>query len=655
MKGFPLAIVSLLLVPIVLMIAAQLSSAHEIGIQSLWRINWSSPDSVWLNMTWWPRLFTTLLAGAALAVAGVLMQQVLRNPLASPSTLGVASGASFSLMLATLYAPWLLVFSKPLIAMVGGLVTVALVFALSWRRALSPTVVIIAGLVVNLYFGSASTVLLMMNQDKLAGMMVWGAGSLVQTGWEDIGYLAPRIVLAIGASFLFVKPLTLLELSDQGAKSLGVSLAKLRFICLGLAILLTAWVVAKVGVIGFVGLAAPAIATASGVKKLIPKLFLSMLLGALILTLTDLVIQQLPGIAAMVIPTGAATAAFGAPLLLWLLPRLSMRQTQAETIMTRQTQPFLRIRSINGLVVAFSILLMAFVFLTLSRQSNGWQWLVFNAEWHLLEWRWPRLIAAALSGIMLAVAGTIIQRLSGNPMASPEVMGVSSGTALGFIIAIFTGLGSSITGLCIGGLAGAMVSLFVIVIFNRKSGFQPERVLLTGVAITALMNAVQSFVLAGGDPRGYQALAWLSGSTYYVTAENILPLTLSMLLFVSLSFASARWLDILPLGDASSRSVGINVGRSRALLLILVALLTVSATLIIGPLSFVGLMAPHLARLMRVRRAREHLLISALIGTGLMLLADWLGRQILYPQEIPAGLVASLIGGIYLIWGLRRL
>ncbi|AIW18978.1 Fe(3+)-hydroxamate ABC transporter permease FhuB [Vibrio coralliilyticus] len=632
------------------------SGNFSAGVNSLFQADWMSPESVRLHLTWWPRFFTTLIAGAALAAAGVLMQQVLRNPLASPSTLGVASGASFALMMATLYAPWLLTFSKSLIALLGGVGTMALVFALSWRRALSPIVVVVSGLVINLYFGAVSTVLLMMNQDKLAGLMIWGAGSLVQTGWSDIAYLAPRLGLAIGISFLFVKPLTLLELSEEGAKSLGVSLAKLRVICLGLAVLLTSWVVAKVGVIGFVGLAAPAIARATGVHRLVPKLIVSMLLGGLLLTLTDLLIQQLPGIAAMIVPTGAATAALGAPLLLWLLPRLSMRsQTQTQTVMTRHSE---QVKSLNRHAIALVALVIPvalFIFSTTSIQSSGWQWLVFSGEWNLLEWRWPRLVAAALAGVMLATAGTVIQRLSGNPMASPEVIGISSGTALGLIIAMFSGIGVSLVGLYLGGLVGAMASLSVIVLLNRKSGFQPERVLLTGVAITALMNAVQSFVLAGGDPRSYQVLAWLSGSTYFVTEATLLPLAVATFVLVGFSFLTARWLDILPLGEASSRALGVKVGQARGLLLLLVALLTVSATLVVGPLSFIGLMAPHLARLFGFSRAREHLICSALVGMGLMLLADWLGRQMLYPQEIPAGLVASLIGGMYLMWGLRRL
>ncbi|MBN3491886.1 Fe(3+)-hydroxamate ABC transporter permease FhuB [Vibrio neptunius] len=658
MRILSLSLVAILSVFMLTIAGFQLNASGNFsaGLNSLFQADWMSPESVRLHLTWWPRFFTTLIAGAALAAAGVLMQQVLRNPLASPSTLGVASGASFALMMATLYAPWLLTFSKSLIALLGGVGTMALVFALSWRRALSPTVVVVSGLVINLYFGAVSTVLLMMNQDKLAGLMIWGAGSLVQTGWSDIAYLAPRLGLAIGISFLFVKPLTLLELSEEGAKSLGVSLAKLRVICLGLAVLLTSWVVAKVGVIGFVGLAAPAIARATGVHRLVPKLIVSMLLGGLLLTLTDLLIQQLPGIAAMIVPTGAATAALGAPLLLWLLPRLSMRsQTETQTVMTRHSELVKSLNRHSIALIALVIPVTLFIFSTTSIQSSGWQWLVFSGEWDLLEWRWPRLVAAALAGVMLATAGTVIQRLSGNPMASPEVIGISSGTALGLIIAMFSGIGVSLVGLYLGGLVGAMASLSVIVLLNRKSGFQPERVLLTGVAITALMNAVQSFVLAGGDPRSYQVLAWLSGSTYYVTEATLLPLAVATFVLVGFSFLTSRWLDILPLGEASSRALGVRAGRARGLLLLLVALLTVSATLVVGPLSFIGLMAPHLARFFGFSRAREHLFCSALVGMGLMLLADWLGRQILYPQEVPAGLVASLIGGMYLMWGLRRL
>ncbi|NOJ18976.1 Fe(3+)-hydroxamate ABC transporter permease FhuB [Vibrio jasicida] len=658
MKTVPLMLVVLLsaLTLFVGVVHLHNTAAFPVALKSLWQPNFQSIDSVLLHFSWWPRVFTTIISGAGLAVAGVLMQQVLRNPLASPTTLGVASGANFTLMLATLFAPWLLDFSANLVALIGGVTSMALVMLLSWRRALSPTVVVVSGLVINLYFASLSTVILMMNTEKLNGLMIWGAGSLVQSGWDDFRYLAPRVAIAGLVAFLFAKPLTLLELSEQGAKSLGVSLAKLRLVCLGLAVLITSWVVATVGIIGFIGLAAPAITRLIGVHQIKHKLWISMLIGAMLLTLTDLVIQQLPGLMASFIPTGAATAALGAPLLLWLLPRLSQKtQGHTQTVLTRHSE---RVNKLNKHAIAFTFLIIlagVVLFSTVSVQNQGWTSLFSTKEWLFLEWRTPRLLAAAIAGAMLAIAGTIIQRLSGNPMASPEVIGISSGTAIGLIIAMFTGVGASVVTLSIGGLIGALLTIFVIVLLNRKSGFQPERILLTGIAITALMNAIQSFILATGDPRSYQALAWLSGSTYYVSLDTLLPLAVSALPFIGLSFVCVRWLDILPIGASSSKALGLNVDRSRAVLLLLVACLTVSATLVVGPISFVGLLAPHLARLFGFNKASQHMLCAALIGAGVMLLADWLGRQVLYPQEIPAGLMASIIGGLYLMWGLRRL
>ncbi|QUX94655.1 Fe(3+)-hydroxamate ABC transporter permease FhuB [Marinomonas sp. CT5] len=658
MRLLPVSLISLLAAFVLLLIGWQLSSSGNLtqNIFSLFETNWQSNTSVTLSLTWWPRLFTTLLCGAALAVAGLLMQQVLRNPIASPSTLGIASGASFSLMLATIYTPWLIELSHSLVALAGGLITMGLVFALSWRRALSPTIVVISGLVINLYFSAFSTVLLMLNQEKLSGLMIWGAGSLVQTGWDNVHYLLPRILIAVIIAFIFLKPLRLLELTESGAKSLGVSLAKLRFVCLGLAVLLTSWVVASVGIIGFIGLAAPAITRLAGIRRLAPRLISSMIIGALLLTLADLLVQQLPGVMAMAIQTGAATAALGAPLMLWLLPKLPIRsQTQVETVLTRHTNQIKRLNKSAILWTCGVLMIGLFIFSSVSIQNNGWQWLLLNGDWSMLEWRLPRLTTALLAGAMLAVAGTIIQRLSGNPMASPEVIGISSGTAIGLIVTLYAGLASSTMGLYVGGLLGALTTMGLIILLNRKSGFQPERVLLTGVAITALMNAIQSLILAGGDPRSYEFLAWLAGSTYYVTASTLFPLVIITAALTSITFGLSKWLDILPLGQATASSLGLRTAASRLTLLLLAACLTVSATLVVGPLSFVGLMAPHLARLFGFSRAKEHLIAAALVGSFLMLLSDWLGRQWLYPQEIPAGMVASIIGGLYLMWGLRRL
>nr|WP_289072811.1 Fe(3+)-hydroxamate ABC transporter permease FhuB [uncultured Halomonas sp.] len=646
-----------LLLSLPLMVLLWLSLQQQGGIaqsaQALLSPTFDNVDELLLHFAWWPRFTIALLAGGGLALAGVLMQQVLRNPLASPTTLGVASGANLALMAVTLLAPGMLAIGSEWIALLGGAAAMGLVFALSWRRGLAPIAVVLAGLVVNLYLGALSTALLLFNHETLAGLLIWGAGSLAQNGWDGVASLAPRLALCGLAAWLLLRPLAVLELDDASAKSLGISLKHLRFAGLGLAVFLTGSVVSVVGIIGFIGLAAPNIVRMAGARTLRARILWSTLLGAVLLATTDLLLQRFSGMVATLIPTGAVTGALGAPLLMWLIPRLKLqgdRPPQASgVVITRHAAPY---RLITELLLA---LVAAMVVGHLVGQgANGWS-IIAPTNWGVIEWRFPRVMAAAASGLMLAIAGTILQRLSANPMASPEVLGISGGCAIALILGIYLLPAPSHALLVAIGTLGALATLLVLVVLNRKSGFVPERLLLSGVAISALFDAVRSVLLAGGDPRGQQVIAWLAGSTYYVEVGSALLVggIAAALALISLPFT--RWLDIMPMGAATARSLGIGLNRARLALLLLVALLTACATLVVGPLSFIGLLAPHMARLLGFSRARQHLVGAALIGMLLMVLADWVGRQIMFPYEIPAGLVASLLGGAYFMWGLRRL
>lgn len=365
---------------------------------------------------------------------------------------------------------------------------------------------------------------------------------------------------------------------------------------------------------------------------------------------TDLLLQHFSSALPTLIPTGATTAALGAPLLLWLIPRLRLTSEPAR-VRAVLAQPHPAPGRL-GLVLGLALLFAGLLALTLGHAEHGWS---LTLDWQVLQWRTPRLLAAAASGIMLAVGGTIIQRLTANPMASPELLGISGGCAIALIIAIFV-LPAPNNLILVGvGTLGALATTAILLESNRRGGFHPERLLLTGVAITALFDAVRTIMLAGGDPRGQQVIAWLSGSTYYVDLPSSLVVVLLTCLLGLAACPFTRWLDILPLGQTTASSLGIRVEYARLALLGLVALLTATATLVVGPLSFVGLLAPHMARMVGFQRAHWHLPGAALIGALLMVVADWLGRQWLFPDEIPAGLVASLIGGAYFMWSLRRL
>ncbi|MFQ2460503.1 Fe(3+)-hydroxamate ABC transporter permease FhuB [Aeromonas caviae] len=607
-----------------------------------------------VHFSWLPRLAICLLAGAALGLAGTLMQQVLRNPLASPTTLGVASGAQLALMMVTLLAPSWLLIGREWIAMAGGSLAMGLVFALAWRRQLNPVVIVFAGLVINLYLAAISMGLLLFFQEELKGLLVWGSGALAQNSWSGVGYLLPRLLLAAMLAAVLVRPLAVLELDDASARSLGVSLKHLRFAGLGLAVFITACVVSVVGLIGFIGLAAPAMVRLLGVRKLAQRLLWAPILGALLLAATDLLLQTLSRFWPVLIPTGAMTALLGAPLLLWLIPRLGIKQSapkaNSSLLLARHPAPT---RLVGLIVLGLAAAVIASLLFGQGMGGWGWpSWLRWQAQ---LEWRLPRTLAAGAAGVLLALAGTLLQRVSNNPMASPELLGVSGGTFMGVIAAALLLPALPLPMMLLGGLVGAFACLLLLVLINRRNGFQPERILLSGIAITALFEPLQAIALANGDLRVQQLLSWMSGSTYYVTQPVALALVVLALLMLAACLLVSRWLDLMPMGPAVATALGIHLGRAQLTILLLVAVLTASATMVIGPLSFAGLLAPHLARLMGLVRARWHLLGAAGCGALLMVSADWIGQQILFPQEVPVGLVSTLLGGAYFMWCLRRL
>ncbi|CAI1023877.1 Fe(3+)-hydroxamate ABC transporter permease FhuB [Serratia marcescens] len=600
-----------------------------------------------------PRLTVSLLAGAGLGLVGVLFQQVLRNPLAEPSTLGVAAGAQLGLTIATL---WVLPggeFTRQLAAMVGAIVVGGLVFGVAWGKRMSPVTLILAGLVLGLYCGAVNSLLALFHYDQLQGMFLWGTGALNQQDWSAVQFLLPRLLVAGLLAALLLRPLTLLGLDDGVARNLGLGLSMARFCALGMAIIFSAMLVSAVGVIGFIGLFAPLMAKMLGARRLAHRMMLAPLLGALLLWLTD---QVMLGVTQVwrEIPTGAATALFGAPLLLWLLPRLRSAATPPPMNLGDKV-PAERGNLPGWILLGGLVLLIGLTLaLMLGKNAGGWHWSLGAELDSLLPWRWPRVLSALAAGMMLAVAGTLIQKLTGNPMASPEVLGISSGAAFGVVMMLFVVPGDAFVWLLPAGSLGAAATLLIIMIAAGRGGFSTERMLLAGIALSTAFTTVIFLLLASGDPRMGGLLTWLSGSTYSVEPAQALRTALVAAGLMVLAPLCRRWLTILPLGGATARSVGIALTPARLTILLLAATLTAMATLTVGPLSFVGLMAPHMARMLGFRRALPQMVIAALLGGLLMVFADWCGRMLLFPYQIPAGLLATFIGAPYFVYLLRK-
>ncbi|MDE1184939.1 MAG: Fe(3+)-hydroxamate ABC transporter permease FhuB [Pantoea sp.] len=605
---------------------------------------------------WLPRLVISLLCGAALGLAGLLFQQTLRNPLAEPMTLGVAAGAQLALSLVTIFLPHWLVAGTQTVTLIGAITAAGLVLVLSASRGLEPSRVAIAGLVVSLFCGSVITVLQLLYAPYLHSLFIWGAGSLVQAGWGSVRQLAGQLLVGWLLALLLRRPLQLLGLGELHASSLGLRTQYARLAGFALAVLLTAAVVSAVGVIGFVGLAAPALARLIGARRQLHQLLLAPLCGALLLWGTDQAVQPFANALGELVPTGAATALFGAPLILWLLFRLrttSMPLAPVSAGAGESIHTDHRVSPLSlGLFVLLALCLLLSVFF--GRSPSGWAFTPLSHLTALLPWRVPREVAACAAGMMLAAAGVLLQRLTGNRLASPEMMGVSAGAALG-MLALTLMVGSTSHALRLGvTTGGALVTLLIILSFSRRHHFSPDRVLLAGVTISALFQALVATVIAAGDERAITLLNWLSGSTYSIMPRDAEVAAGMALILSVLTLFFRRWLSILPLGAACAASVGVTLAQARLLTLTFIAMLTASATLIVGPVSFVGLTAPHIARLLGARRPGQQLLLALPSGALMMVVADWAGRTLLAPRELPAGLVATLLGAPYMMWLLTR-
>ncbi|NUB25183.1 Fe(3+)-hydroxamate ABC transporter permease FhuB [Azospirillum brasilense] len=616
------------------------------------------PDAAWLDgvilyHSVLPRIAVALVAGAALGLSGLLLQRVLRNPLAEPSTLGVSAGAQLALTLGMLYAPALMDGAREGVALAGGLAAVGLILAMTWRRGLEPVAVMLAGMMVALTATMGSAALILANGEYLFSIFLWGGGALAQQSWGPTLTIAVRLLIGIGAAFLLMRPLAILGLDDASARSLGVALNATRFGVIGVAVWLAASVTAEVGVIGFVGLAAPALAHLSGARTQGQRLVAAPLIGALLLWLTDGLVQLLAGVDGERVPTGAATALLGGPLLLWLLPRLHMFEWPS---LNSRPAPSRRSARPYRLIALFAILgaVAVGLALTVGYGPGGWTLSTGPLLDTLLGWRGPRVAVAAAAGAMLAAAGMLLQRVTANPLASPEILGVGTGAGVGLTAALFLVTAPGFGVQLAASAAGAVLTLAAMLALSLRAGFGPERLLLAGIAMSALCSAVLTAVIATGTPQAFALLRWLSGSTNEAGPGDAWFCAGVAVLLLAVLPLTVKWLEILPLGDVTARAVGLPVRRCRILLVLLAGLLTAAAALFVGPLSFIGLIAPHLARLAGLGRPLQQGIGAVLIGAGLMVVSDWLARTVAFPYQLPLGLFAALLAGPYLVWLLGR-
>lgn len=272
----------------------------------------------------------------------------------------------------------------------------------------------------------------------------------------------------------------------------------------------------------------------------------------------------------------------------------------------------------------------------------------------VLNIRLPRILLAALVGFALAIAGTVMQGFFRNPMADPSIIGVSSGAAVGAVAAITLPFALPFgLELQAAAFVGGVVTAFVVYYIATEGGRTPvATLLLAGIAVQTFLGAVISFMLLNAGSSLEEAVYWLMGHLHYASWSRVQVLLLILPLLIILLLAYGRDLNVLLLGEEEAHNLGIEVRRTKQILLGLSSIVTAMAVAVSGVIGFVGLIVPHMMRLIVGPDHRILLPTSALAGAIFLVAADTFARS--GPGEIPVGIVTAAVGAPFFLYLLRR-
>ena len=278
----------------------------------------------------------------------------------------------------------------------------------------------------------------------------------------------------------------------------------------------------------------------------------------------------------------------------------------------------------------------------------------------VVELRLPRVVAGLLVGIALGLAGALMQTFARNPLATPDIIGVTSGASFGAVAAIVLGGGSYAVGaglltlgLPVAAVIGALVTSAVVYGLSWRGGIDSYRLILIGIGATATLTGITSYLISRAQITDAAAAAqWLVGSLSGVSWSSVWPVLVAVLVVTPLALTQTANLEVSQLGDDISTGLGVALQRHRLIIIVCAVVLTATAVSASGPIEFVAFVAPQIARRL-ARSSRPPLLASALLGAVIVLGADALTRGVL-PGEVPVGIITAIVGAPYLIWLLTR-
>ncbi|MEV0786062.1 iron ABC transporter permease [Streptomyces sp. NPDC050423] len=616
-----------------------------------------------------PRLLAGVAVGFALGSAGALLQSVTHNTLASPDTLAVTAGSYFTLSLVAAFGLTVPLWASGAVAFAGGLAAAALVLVLAGRAAgTAGTRLILAGSATAMALDSATAMVLILFKQNTTGLFAWGSGSLAQMNIDASVRALPVVAVVLCVALALSRRLDVMNLGDDAASTLGVPIRATRVIAVISAVVLTSTAVTLAGPIAFVGLGAPVLARliAGRVRALRRHLFLvpaAGLLGALLILLADATLRAVQGAdGAASIPTGVPTALLGSVVIVVLALRLRdtgrLRQPPNARVAARSRRAFLLVVAGTAALLAVAVVVAVLAGSLWLRTGDIVLWVQGTAPdliGQALDDRVPRVIAATLAGAALGLAGCVVQGAVRNPLAEPGVLGITAGAGLGAVAIVTSGLSGGRPLLIVAAVVTGLATFGLIALLSWRGGFLPDRFVLIGIGCGYGLSSITTFLLLRADPWNTPRIfTWLSGTTYGRTFTDVVPVAVALALALPVLLAMRDRLDLLAVDEDTPRIVGVRPVRVRFAALAIAAVLAALSVIAVGVVGFVGLVAPHLARSLVGARHGRSIPVAMLLGGLLVCVADALGRTVVAPSQVPAGLMIALVGAPYFVWVLRQ-
>jgi iron complex transport system permease protein len=276
-----------------------------------------------------------------------------------------------------------------------------------------------------------------------------------------------------------------------------------------------------------------------------------------------------------------------------------------------------------------------------------------DSEFIVQVLRLPRVLTGLLVGAAFGISGQVFQRLSRNPLASPDIIGVTSGAAFGAVLCIVS-ISTVTASVTTGALVGSFATVALLYVLAVRDGLSSYRLVLVGIGLTTMLDAAVAYLMTRAQLHDAQrAITWLTGSLNGRSWEYVRPLTIALVILVPVTMAASRQLRVMEMGDDCAAGLGVSLRRSRAALALCGAALAAVATAATGPVAFVALAAPQIARRLVGERSAG-IVPAALVGSAMVVLGDLVARNAFGGVELPVGIVTAMVGAPYLLWLLTR-